>query len=160
MSLSQVTRQVKSWQSQGQKVVLATGVFDLLHIEHIRFLKKAKAAGDRLIVGIEADARVKSLKGNARPINNRQLRLEQLNALNAVDLAFTLPRRFSAQTDWETFMALVRPDVYAASSHDSYLKNKRAICQKCNVEFRVVHRHNPRYSTSILIARLLRPHAK
>jgi cytidyltransferase-like protein len=160
MSLKQIKGRVTSWRSQGQKVVLATGVFDLLHIEHIRFLKKAKGAGNRLIVGIEADARVKSLKGYARPVNSQKVRLEQLNALSAVDLAFTLPRKFSGQSDWEVFMASLRPDVYAVSSHDTYLKNKRAICQRRGIDFRVVHKHNPRYSTSLLITRLLGPQGR
>jgi cytidyltransferase-like protein len=139
----------------GCKVVLATGVFDLLHVEHLRFLRKAKAAGDKLIVGIESDARIRGLKGKGRPVNNQRIRQEQMSSLKAVDLAFTLPRQFSSQADWEALMASLKPDLYAVSSHDSYLQNKRAICRKTGIGFRIVHKHNPGFSTSQLIARLL-----
>lgn len=157
MSLNQVISQVKSWQSQSQKVVLATGVFDLLHIEHIRFLTKAKAAGNKLIVGLESDARVRSIKGHSRPVNSQKIRLEQINALHLVDHAFILPHQFSTQSDWENFMIALKPDLYAVSSHTSYQANKKAICQKLGITFKIVHHHNPHHSTSLLIAKLINP---
>jgi cytidyltransferase-like protein len=158
MSLIPIIRQVKSWQSEGRKVVLATGVFDLLHIEHFRFLEKAKNAGDRMIVGVETDQRVQSLKGGMRPINEREIRLEQLEALKVVDLAFALPEKFNSQSDWELFMDSLKPDVYAVSSGSPYLENKLAICRKFGIRFQVVHRHNPKHSSSMLVTRLLHPH--
>jgi cytidyltransferase-like protein len=155
MMLSKIKGQVKSWKSQGKKIVLATGVFDLLHIEHLRFLEKAKAAGDKLVVSIESDRRAKSIKGSARPINSHKIRLEQLNSLRAVDLAFTLPQKFNTQSDWENFMAVLKPDVYAISSHDTYQENKQGICKRLGIDLQVVHQYNPNYSTSLLITKLL-----
>ena len=58
-----------------QTTVLATGVFDVLHIEHIRFLAAAKQQGDRLIVGVESDVRVRAMKGPGRPLHDEQVRL-------------------------------------------------------------------------------------
>ena len=60
------------------KKILVTGVFDLLHQEHINFLTKAKAVGDILVVGLETDTRVKQLKGFNRPINSTKDRLQNL----------------------------------------------------------------------------------
>jgi cytidyltransferase-like protein len=157
MTLNKIKSQVKSWKSQNKKIVLATGVFDLLHIEHLRFLKKARASGDRLIVGVESDRRAELIKGFARPINNQRIRQEQIAALKFVDLAFILPKKFSAQSDWEGFMAALRPHVYAISSHDLYQKNKRSICKKLGIDLKVVHKYNPLHSTSLLAAKLLDP---
>jgi len=159
MSLIPICRQVKRWQSRGKKVVLATGVFDILHIEHLRFLNKAKDAGDKLIVGIESDQRAQSMKGGIRPLNESKIRLEQLHALKAVDLAFTLPDKFNSQSDWERLMDALKPDAYAVSSGSPYLENKLAICRKFSVRFQVVHGHNPKYSTSTLVNKLMDPNA-
>lgn len=158
MPLTLMSKQVKSWQSHGYRVVLATGVFDLLHIEHLRFLTKAKAAGDKLLVGIESDARVKTIKGQNRPVNSQTIRLEQLRALRAVDLAFILPKTFNSQSDWENLMQQLHPDLYAVSSHTSFLKNKQAICRQFGIQFKIVHQQQPAHSTSLLIAKLINPH--
>lgn len=155
MALEQTINQVKTWRSSGYKFVLVTGVFDLLHIEHLRFLTKAKAAGDKLLVGIESDRRVKAIKGHERPVNNQTIRQEQLLALKAVDSVFVLPEQFSAQVDWETLISQIQPDIYAVSSHTSYLENKQAICQKYGITFAVVHQFNPAYSSSKLHQKLL-----
>jgi rfaE bifunctional protein nucleotidyltransferase chain/domain len=154
VALTQVINQVLTWQSQKQKVVLVTGVFDLIHIEHLRFLAKAKAAGDKLVVGIESDARVKAIKGHERPINLQTIRQEQLEALKVIDLVFILPEAFSSQADWNEFMRSLHPDVYAVSSHTSYLENKEAICQKYTIDFQIVHQFNPNYSSTQILRRL------
>jgi len=68
------------------KVVITTnGVFDIIHIGHIRYLQEAKKLGDILIVGINSDSSVKRIKGPARPINNENDRAEVLAALECVD---------------------------------------------------------------------------
>jgi cytidyltransferase-like protein len=158
MTFNSIKRQMKSWKFQNKKTVLATGVFDILHIEHLRFLKKAKAAGDTLVVGVESDRRAASIKGFGRPINSQKIRREQIEALNVVDLSFILPKKFGTQHDWEEFMAALRPDIYAISSNDAYHKNKQRICKTLGIDLKVVHKYNPRYSTSLLAARLLDPH--
>lgn len=155
MILNQVVTQVKQWQALGLRVALVTGVFDLLHIEHLRFLTKAQSAGDKLVVGVETDARVQAIKGPNRPINSQAIRLEQLQALKPVDLPFLLPKKFSTQTAWVDFMTKLKPDLYAVSSHTSYLKNKQAICDQLGIQFKVVHRFNPAISSTKLLAQLL-----
>jgi D-glycero-beta-D-manno-heptose 1-phosphate adenylyltransferase len=145
---------IKQWQSAGQKVVLVTGVFDILHIEHVRFLAKAKEAGDKLLVALESDARVKAIKGFERPLNDQQIRLEQVLSLKYVDLAFILPESFSSQADWEQFMSELKPDIYAVSSHTKYLENKQRICRKYGISFQIVHQYNPAYSSSALIEKI------
>ena len=68
-----------------QTVVFTNGVFDILHIGHLKLLRHAKTLGNRLIVGINSDSSVKRLKGNLRPINGENTRKESLLELGFVD---------------------------------------------------------------------------
>ena len=75
----------------GQRVVLVTGCFDLLTHAHIRFLKRAKAAGDILVVGIEDDTRTRAFKGKYRPFSSISQRIEVIEALTEiVDFTFVI----------------------------------------------------------------------
>lgn len=69
----------------GKKVVFTNGCFDILHAGHIDLLQYAKTKGDILVVGLNSDASVRRLKGNNRPINNLEMRLKVLSAIDAVD---------------------------------------------------------------------------
>jgi rfaE bifunctional protein nucleotidyltransferase chain/domain len=76
---------VAGWKQQGQKVVFTNGVFDLLHIGHITYMAKAAELGNKLIIGLNADASVKRLKGDDRPVNLQDSRAALLAALFFVD---------------------------------------------------------------------------
>ncbi len=66
-------------------LVFTNGCFDLLHVGHVRYLKQAKSLGSRLLVGLNSDESVKSLKGNSRPLQSENDRAEILLALESVD---------------------------------------------------------------------------
>jgi rfaE bifunctional protein nucleotidyltransferase chain/domain len=68
----------------GQKLVFTNGVFDILHVGHVRYLEQARALGDALVVAINSDASVRELKGAGRPLINQHERAEILAALRAV----------------------------------------------------------------------------
>jgi D-beta-D-heptose 7-phosphate kinase/D-beta-D-heptose 1-phosphate adenosyltransferase len=70
------------------KKVFVNGTFDILHVGHIALLDYAKSVGDKLVVGIDSDDRVKLLKGSDRPINSQIERGILLNALKSVDEVF------------------------------------------------------------------------
>ena len=69
----------------GQTLVFTNGVFDLLHVGHVRYLAEARALGDLLLVAINSDRTVRELKGEGRPITNENERAEILAALRQVD---------------------------------------------------------------------------
>ena len=69
----------------GQKLVFTNGVFDLLHVGHVRYLAQARALGDTLVVAVNSDRSVRELKGAGRPLTNENDRAEVLAALRAVD---------------------------------------------------------------------------
>ncbi len=75
----------QNWAEQGKKVVFTNGCFDLLHPGHIKYLNDAKALGDVLILGLNADASISRLKGKSRPINPLNDRAAMLNGLKAID---------------------------------------------------------------------------
>ena len=68
-----------------KKVVFTNGCFDIIHAGHVRYLKKAKALGDVLVVGLNSDSSVKKIKGETRPIVKQKDRGEVLSALTSVD---------------------------------------------------------------------------
>lgn len=70
------------------KKIWTNGCYDILHIGHIRLFQHAKSLGDKLIVGIDSDARVKFLKGNSRPINNQNDRKEMLKSIKYIDKVY------------------------------------------------------------------------
>jgi rfaE bifunctional protein nucleotidyltransferase chain/domain len=92
----------------GRRLVLANGCFDLLHVGHVRYLAAARALGDVLIVGLNADASVRRLKGPGRPLVPAAERAEMLAALAAVDHVVV----FDDDTA-DRLVALLRPAVHA-----------------------------------------------
>jgi D-beta-D-heptose 7-phosphate kinase/D-beta-D-heptose 1-phosphate adenosyltransferase len=78
--------QLLDWRKQGLRVGFTNGCFDILHPGHVKVLTAARAACDRLIVGLNSDASVKRLKGEGRPVQDERARAEVLAALEAVDL--------------------------------------------------------------------------
>ncbi|KKL12414.1 hypothetical protein LCGC14_2536010, partial [marine sediment metagenome] len=104
--LSELISVSKRLKDEGKKVVFTNGCFDLLHIGHLRYLQKAKEAGDVLIVGINSDSSMRRLKGTERPIVQQNERAEILSALECVDYVVI----FSEDTPYRVIRAIV-PDI-------------------------------------------------
>lgn len=94
--------------ARGERVVMTNGCFDILHPGHIDYLEKARALGDRLIVAVNDDASVRTLKGSGRPVNPLSSRLRMLSALACVD--WVVP--FGENTP-ERLICRLLPDVLA-----------------------------------------------
>jgi D-beta-D-heptose 7-phosphate kinase / D-beta-D-heptose 1-phosphate adenosyltransferase len=103
---SVLDERLAEWRRQGLRIGFTNGCFDLLHRGHIRLMAEARAACDRLVVGLNSDASTRRLKGNNRPINPAEGRAEVLAALEAVDLVVV----FEQDTPLE-LIKLVRPNV-------------------------------------------------
>jgi len=85
LNIDQVLERVQRWQRRGFKVGFTNGCFDLLHPGHVSLLSQARAACDRLIVGLNSDSSVKRLKGEERPIQNETARSTVLASMESVD---------------------------------------------------------------------------
>ena len=93
--------------SNGRRIVLTNGCFDVIHAGHVAYLREAREAGDLLVVGVNSDAQVAGLKGPDRPIFSQSERLEILGELRSVDYLVV----FGEPTAHDLIRA-VRPDLY------------------------------------------------
>jgi cytidyltransferase-like protein len=134
---------------ENKTLVLATGFFDLLHVEHINFLHKAKAKGDVLIVAVESDERARILKGEGRPVESQEKRCEKVAVY--ADYVVALPPDFDHFEAYDSLMAAIQPQIYAVSSHTSHQKTKDFLAEKYGGHLVVVHEFNPAVSTTQLI---------
>ena len=147
-----------SLHQKGKKLVLATGFFDLLHIEHINFLQKAKAAGDVLVVAVESDLRAREAKGEGRPVETQVVRCQHILDLSGKlenwstkVLVISLPNDFNNFEAYESLMSSVKPNVYAVSEHTTHIKSKTFLVEKYGGVLKVVHSFNPEISTTQII---------
>lgn len=93
--------------SENKTIVTTNGCFDILHVGHVRYLQKTKSFADVLIVALNSDKSVKSIKGSDRPINNEKDRAEILNALSCVDYVVL----FDEDSPMD-LLAEIKPDVH------------------------------------------------
>jgi rfaE bifunctional protein nucleotidyltransferase chain/domain len=107
MTLDELAAAVAADRAAGRTIALANGVFDLLHVGHIRYLEGAKAEADRLVVAINDDESVRMLKGQGRPVMGEADRAELIAALRCVDYVVL----FAGRTVGEILLRL-KPDVH------------------------------------------------
>jgi rfaE bifunctional protein nucleotidyltransferase chain/domain len=91
-----------------RKIVFANGVFDLLHVGHVRYLRASRAEGDVLVVGINSDSSTRAHKGEGRPIMTERARATVVAALAAVDYVVVFD-----DLDVNSLLREYRPDVHA-----------------------------------------------
>jgi rfaE bifunctional protein nucleotidyltransferase chain/domain len=108
LSREELRRRVEQWRRAGERVVLANGAFDLLHVGHVRYLHAAKALGGRLVVAINSDASVRALKGEGRPVMPESERAEIVTALADVDAVVIFP-----EPDVRAIIREIHPDIQA-----------------------------------------------
>jgi len=108
LSRSELRQRVEAWRRAGECITLANGNFDLLHVGHVRYLHAAKALGGKLVVAINSDDSVRTLKGEGRPVMPEQERAEIVAALADVDAVVLFP-----ELDVRAIIREIRPDVQA-----------------------------------------------
>ena len=94
------------------KIVFTNGCFDILHPGHIEMLKYAKSLGDKVVVGIDSDERVKEKKGDLRPINTSEVRKEMLLAIRYVDVVYV----FNNDNQLKSLVKKFEPDIMIVGS--------------------------------------------
>jgi D-glycero-beta-D-manno-heptose 1-phosphate adenylyltransferase len=104
----QLRERAEQWRRAGERIVLANGGFDLLHVGHVRYLRGAKALGGKLVVAINSDDSVRTLKGEGRPVMPAEERAEIVAALADVDAVVIFP-----ELDVRALIREIRPDIQA-----------------------------------------------
>jgi rfaE bifunctional protein nucleotidyltransferase chain/domain len=108
LSRGALRRRVAEWRNSDERITLANGNFDLLHVGHVRYLRGAKALGGKLVVAINSDASVRALKGEGRPVMPEKERAEIVAALCDVDAVVIFP-----ELDVRALIREIRPDIQA-----------------------------------------------
>ncbi len=104
----QLKRRVEKWRKSGAKITLANGCFDVLHVGHVRYLHAAKELGGKLIVAVNSDDSVRTLKGDGRPHMPENERAEILSALADVDAVVIF-----SEPDVRALIREIHPDIQA-----------------------------------------------
>ena len=119
---------------RGQRIVFANGCFDTLHVGHIRYLESARREGDILVVGINDDSSVCSLKGPGRPVLDENARVLVVAALRCVDYVVL----FSEPTV-EALLEVLRPDVHAkGTDYTTETVPERAVAARLGIRVAIV----------------------
>jgi len=127
-------RIAKELREQGKKIVLANGCFDILHVGHVRYLRGARAVGDALVVGVNADAGVSGLKGPGRPVLNERARALLVAALREVDYVVIFP-----EPNVDALLAELRPDVHAkGTDYTADTVPERATAEQLGIRVAIV----------------------
>lgn len=142
---------VNKLKKQGKKIVTTNGIFDILHLGHVKYLEQAKKLGDVLIVGVNTDASVKLNKGNKRPINDENVRIGVLAGLESVDYVFLFNEK-----DPKKWLLKIKPNIHVKAG--DYKMNQ--IIEKDIVERNggkiIIAKVLKGYSTTGLIDKILR----
>jgi rfaE bifunctional protein nucleotidyltransferase chain/domain len=145
---------VADHKKRGQTVVFANGCFDILHVGHVRYLEAAREQGDILIVAVNSDSSVRTLKGPGRPVLDEAARARLVAALRAVDyvVLFSEPTVASLLRD-------LLPDVHAKGTDYSVdTVPERTIAKELGIQVAIVG--DPKnHSTRALLSSLRKaPH--
>jgi len=133
----------------GKTIVLANGIFDLLHVGHVRYLEAARREGHVLVVAINSDSSARQLKGPGRPILDERARAELVAALAAVDSVVIFQ-----ELNVERLLELLRPDVHAkGTDYTAETVPERATAARLGIRVAIVG--DPKHhSTSDLFSRI------
>lgn len=146
-----LARRIAEHKSEGKKIVLANGCFDVLHAGHVRYLKAAREQGDVLVVAINSDASARKLKGAGRPVMAAEDRAELVGALGAVDYVVIFD-----EPDVRALLRELRPDVHAKGT-DYAAETVPERDEAARLEIRVAIVGDPKeHSTRGLIERVRR----
>jgi D-glycero-beta-D-manno-heptose 1-phosphate adenylyltransferase len=127
-SLEEMEQTVTHLKGLGYEVVLTSGSFDLIHLGHVKYLVRAKEFGGVLVVGVDSDAKIRSRKGEDRPMVPEQERLELLAHQRPVDLIYL---KDDDDGRWDLIKA-VRPHVLVVSEDNSYTdEEQRELLEYC-----------------------------
>jgi len=139
-------QRVESWRQRGDKITLANGCFDLLHVGHIRYLHAAKELGGRLVVGVNGDESVRQLKGHGRPLMPAEERAEILAALSDVDAVVIF-----SEPDVRALVREIRPDFHTkGTDYSADSVPERDAVSECGGKVRIVGDPKDHSATEIM----------
>jgi len=151
LSRNELAQALAARSARNEKIVLANGCFDILHVGHTRYLSGARAEGDVLVVAINSDQGVRKLKGEGRPVLPENERAEIVAALESVDYVTIFD-----EPNVEPLLEALRPNVHAKGT-DYTLETvpERAVADRLGIRVAIVG-DVKNHSTRDLLAKLAR----
>jgi len=154
-TLNKLIKIIQKLKKQNKKIVTTNGVFDILHLGHVKYLEAAKKIGDVLIVGVNTDASVKQNKGNKRPINDEKSRIGVLAGLESVDYAFLFNEK-----DPKKWIEQIKPDIHIkAGDYKMHQIIEKDAVEKNNGKI-VIAKMEKNHSTTKIINKILEAYQK
>ena len=149
LSRSELQRCVAEWRGAGSRITLTNGCFDVLHVGHVRYLHAARELGGKVIVAVNSDASVRTLKGEGRPVIPAEERAEILAALADVDAVVIFP-----ENDVRAIIREVRPDFHAkGTDYTAESVPERAEVEACGGRVVIVGDPKDHSATEIIRSR-------
>jgi len=150
LTREQLQDRVAEWRRSGARITLANGCFDVLHVGHVRYLHAARELGGKLIVAVNSDESVRTLKGAGRPVMPAEERAEILSALAAVDAVVIFPEK-----DVRAIIREIRPD-FQAKGTDYTVESvpERSEVEACGGRVAIVGDPKDHSATEIIRTRL------
>jgi len=146
LTYGNIAMKLASHRQKKQKIVFATGCFDIMHFGHIIFLNYAKKQGDVLVIGLGSDKTIKKLKGPARPILNEKLRSRMLAALQIVDYVIINKEKLvNYNIDFSVLISKIKPDIFIVPSTDKKLDYKKVLVEKSGGKLKTCRRLPPNH---------------
>jgi rfaE bifunctional protein nucleotidyltransferase chain/domain len=149
LSRNELAQTLAQRRAKNEKIVLANGCFDILHVGHTRYLAGAKAEGDVLVVAINSDKSVRKLKGEGRPVFPEHERAELVAALESVDYVIIFD-----EPNVEPLLEALRPNVHAkGTDYTVETVPERAVADRLGIRVAIVG-DAKNHSTRDLLAQL------
>jgi rfaE bifunctional protein nucleotidyltransferase chain/domain len=149
VSRDELERLVSDWRAAGDRVTLANGCFDVLHVGHVRYLCAARDLGGKLVVAVNADDSVRELKGAGRPVMPAAERAEILASLSDVDAVVIF-----SEKDVRAIIREIRPDFHAkGTDYTEQSVPERDVVEACGGRVVIVGDPKDHSATDIIRAR-------
>lgn len=150
LTREQLQDRVAEWRRSGARIILANGCFDVLHVGHVRYLHAARQLGGKLVVAVNSDESVRTLKGAGRPVMPAEERAEILSALADVDAVVIFPEK-----DVRAIIREIRPD-FQAKGTDYTVESvpERSEVEACGGRVAIVGDPKDHSATEIIRTRL------
>jgi rfaE bifunctional protein nucleotidyltransferase chain/domain len=149
VSRDELERLVSDWRAAGDRVTLANGCFDVLHVGHVRYLRAARDLGGKLVVAVNADDSVRELKGAGRPVMPAAERAEILASLSDVDAVVIF-----SEKDVRAIIREIRPDFHAkGTDYTEQSVPERDVVEACGGRVVIVGDPKDHSATDIIRAR-------
>jgi len=153
VSRAELRRRVRAWRRAGERVTLANGCFDVLHVGHIRYLHAARALAGKLVVAINSDSSVRALKGPGRPVMPAEERAEILAALADVDAVVIF-----GEKDVRAIIREIQPDFQAKGTDYTVASvPEREEVEACGGQVAIVGDPKNHSATEIIRSQTVKP---